>query len=144
MCIRDRLNPADSNKITRTWSGPGIQNGLFYPSIAGPGDHIITYTLTKDSCLYMDTAVFKVGMGSLTILNTKPVECAPPSQRQFNINMQLNTPNKPVSIYYSFAGGRTSVYPFVSADRFTLSASFGLIGDSITIDSVLDLSLIHI
>ena len=132
------LNPADSNKITRVWSGPGIQNGLFYPSLAGPGDHIITYTLTKDSCLYMDTAVFKVGMGSLTILNTKPVECAPPSQRQFNINMQLNTPNKPVSIYYSFAGGRTSVYPFVSADRFTLSASFGLIGDSITIDSVLD------
>ncbi len=132
------LNPADSNKLTRVWSGPGIVNGLFYPAIAGPGDHIVSYTLTKDSCVYMDTAVLKVGMGSLTILNTNPVECAPPSQRQFNINMQLNTPNKPVSIYYSFAGGRTSVYPFVSADRFTLSASFGLIGDSITIDSVLD------
>ncbi|MEP7267990.1 MAG: hypothetical protein ABI844_10220, partial [Saprospiraceae bacterium] len=75
------LNPADTGKITRIWNGPGIVNSVFYPSIAGPGNHLITYILTKDSCVYQDTAIFRVGSGSAVILNTKAVECAPPSQR---------------------------------------------------------------
>lgn len=122
----------------KTWSGPGIVRDTFFPSIAGPGNHKIIFKLvTKDSCNYADSTIFVVGTGSVIILNDKAVECAPPSQRQFNIRMQISTPNTPFNVYYSYAGGRSAVFPS-SAANFTLSASFGLIGDSITIDSIVD------
>lgn len=118
-------------------TGPGIIDGVFFPSIAGPGNHIIQYMMTRDSCSFMDTVVYRVGSGSVLILNEDAVECAPPSQQQFNIRMRIQTDNKPYLVYYSYEGNSSSVFQS-SADNFTLSALFGLIGDSITIDSVLD------
>lgn len=131
------LNPLDTVGLTRVWSGPGLINGVFDPSVAGPGNHIIRYTLTKDSCIYSDTTVIRVGSGSVIILNDKAIECAPPSQNQFQIRMQITTPNAPFTVHYSYAGGVSSVFQS-SSPNFTLSASFGLIGDSIRIDSILD------
>jgi hypothetical protein len=132
------LTPADLIGSTKVWSGSGIVRDTFFPAIAGPGNHKIIFKLvTKDSCTFADTSIFIVGTGSAIILNDKAVECAPPSQRQFNIRMQITTPNTPFNVYYSFAGGRSAVFPS-SAANFTLSASFGLIGDSITIDSIVD------
>jgi hypothetical protein len=32
-----------------TYSGTGISNGYFYPSVAGPGNHLITYTYTNSA-----------------------------------------------------------------------------------------------
>ena len=42
------------------YSGPGVENGIFYPSVAGLGDHVITYTYVDDntcinSCEYTIT-----------------------------------------------------------------------------------------
>ncbi len=33
--------------LSGTWSGTGVNTGIFYPAIAGPGSHIITYTYTN-------------------------------------------------------------------------------------------------
>ncbi len=44
-----------------TWSGTGVSGNIFNPSIAGPGDHIITYSITNGSgCNDSDTAIIKV------------------------------------------------------------------------------------
>lgn len=130
--------PPDTSGIKRVWIGNGIVRDTFFPSVAGPGIHTLRFFYTtKDSCTYVDSTKFQVGSGSVTILNTQSVECAPPSQKQFNIQMKVTTPNTPYNIYYSYSGGRSSIFPGSAMD-FTLSASFGLIGDSITIDSILD------
>lgn len=128
---------SDTTGYRSMWSGPGIIDGVFYPALAGPGNHIIQYTLTKDSCRFSDTAIYRVGSGSVLILNDKAVECAPPSQQQFNIRMRIQTDNLPYLVYYSYSGNNSSVFPS-SAENFTLSALFGLIGDSVRIDSVVD------
>ncbi|MGE4017685.1 MAG: gliding motility-associated C-terminal domain-containing protein [Cyclobacteriaceae bacterium] len=46
-----------------TWSGTGITNpatGAFDPAIAGPGSHLITYTLTIGACTSVDTETIQV------------------------------------------------------------------------------------
>ncbi|HNR42113.1 MAG TPA: PKD domain-containing protein [Bacteroidales bacterium] len=43
------------------WSGPGIVGNRFYPSVAGPGVHTITYNITSDSgCSNSDTETITV------------------------------------------------------------------------------------
>jgi hypothetical protein len=52
-----------------TYSGPGVNAGIFYPAIAGPGTHIITYTYTNAaSC----TAS---GLLSLVTVSSSPFAC---------------------------------------------------------------------
>ncbi len=130
------LSPGDTN-ITTSWTGPGMVGDVFSPSIAGPGNHIIQYTIVKDSCTYSDTAIIRVGSGSVIILNDKAVECAPPSQQQLDIRMIMNSLNTPYKVHYSYKGNVSSVFES-SSPNFTLSVSFGLIGDSIRIDSIVD------
>lgn len=44
-----------------TWSGPGISGDRFNPAAAGPGDHIIGYTIINGSgCSDSDTAIIRV------------------------------------------------------------------------------------
>lgn len=44
-----------------TWSGSGIRGNTFYPAIAGPGTHLIRYSITNgDGCSSTDTALIRV------------------------------------------------------------------------------------
>ncbi|MFN3343272.1 MAG: T9SS type B sorting domain-containing protein [Flavobacteriales bacterium] len=46
-----------------TWSGPGITNavtGQFSPAIAGPGNHVITYTVGTGSCADTETTTIQI------------------------------------------------------------------------------------
>lgn len=45
-----------------TWSGPGVDpvSGLFTPSSAGPGNHIITYQVTIGTCNDVDNIIIHV------------------------------------------------------------------------------------
>jgi Malectin domain/Putative Ig domain/Secretion system C-terminal sorting domain/Ig-like domain CHU_C associated len=52
-----------------TWSGSGITNaslGIFNPSIAGPGSHVISYTVTKGACISVDTETILVPDAKIT------------------------------------------------------------------------------
>lgn len=42
------------------WSGPGVTGNRFYPGIAGPGNHIISYNLVNPDCQDSDTAMVTV------------------------------------------------------------------------------------
>ncbi|MCK4638534.1 MAG: T9SS type A sorting domain-containing protein, partial [Bacteroidales bacterium] len=46
----------EGNPPGGTYSGNGVTNGYFYPSVAGLGTHIITYTFTDTTNLCSDTA----------------------------------------------------------------------------------------
>ena len=52
-----------------TYSGPGVSNGIFYPSVAGPGHHQITYTFTN-SALCSDA-----GNRMLDVRSPLPIIC---------------------------------------------------------------------
>ncbi len=129
--IRGASDPAS---YTRTWSGPGMVRDTFYPAQAGPGEHIITFTLTRDSCIFTDTVVFRVGGGSVQILNDQGTICNPADQDQFNIRMFIDAFDRPYDVHYTY-NGRPSAFPSGS-DTFTLSVRSGVI----RIDSVVDAS----
>ena len=43
------------------WSGPGISGNVFTPSIAGSGNHVITYTITDaHGCTDSDQIILTV------------------------------------------------------------------------------------
>jgi len=51
-----------------TYEGPGVQNGYFHPSVAGVGNHTITYTYTDPyGCVNSATQVF--GVDECTSIN---------------------------------------------------------------------------
>jgi uncharacterized protein (TIGR02145 family) len=52
-----------------TYSGPGVNNGYFYPSVAGPGNHLVTYTYTN-SALCTDA-----GCRMLDVRSAAPFSC---------------------------------------------------------------------
>jgi hypothetical protein len=43
-----------------TYSGPGVSGGMFDPSAAGTGSHIIIYTVNSGACSASDTAIYQV------------------------------------------------------------------------------------
>jgi len=44
-----------------TFSGPGVSaSGVFNPSVAGPGNHSVTYTVTQNGCTSTSTSVIQV------------------------------------------------------------------------------------
>ncbi|MCO6461942.1 MAG: choice-of-anchor L domain-containing protein [Saprospiraceae bacterium] len=46
LCSNDSPVTLNATPTPGVWSGPGITGGLFDPTSAGPGQHILTYTLT--------------------------------------------------------------------------------------------------
>lgn len=71
------------NPAGGVFSGPGVSGGLFYPEIAGSGDHQISYTwYNSDSCFNSDTAILQVlplpegifGPVEQICVNTMPVD----------------------------------------------------------------------
>jgi PKD repeat protein len=50
------------------WSGPGVSGDVFTPSIAGSGNHIISYTITdKNGCSDSDSTILTVATPDATI-----------------------------------------------------------------------------
>jgi hypothetical protein len=43
-----------------TWSGPGVVGSQFCPSVAGVGDHVVTYTYTVGDCVFTATGIMTV------------------------------------------------------------------------------------
>ena len=50
-----------------TFTGTGVSNGQFCPTIAGPGTHTITYTYTSNGCTF--TATTTVTVNSTPVLS---------------------------------------------------------------------------
>lgn len=78
-CARDTLFTLSTNVAGGTWSGMGITNpqtGLFRTTVAGPGRHVITYTLNT-ACGTQDTVSVVVRPVAVRILTGRvPLSCA--------------------------------------------------------------------
>ena len=71
-CQTDTEITLISADVGGIWSGDGITNstaGIFNPSIAMPGDHLITYDITNGECFASDTEIIHVDSNPNTILN---------------------------------------------------------------------------
>lgn len=56
-----QANVAGSNGTgTGIWSGVGVANGQFDPTVAGLGQHTVVYTFSESACAYKDSAVVNV------------------------------------------------------------------------------------
>jgi gliding motility-associated-like protein len=60
--VQLQLSISGSNQTgTGLWSGPGVnQNGMFNPSVAGPGLHSIDYRFTEEFCNYFANVQIRV------------------------------------------------------------------------------------
>jgi len=59
-----RLTAIDSGGV---WSGIGVIDNMFYPSIAGAGNHLITYNIEWDGCVNISNEVITVATPNATI-----------------------------------------------------------------------------
>ncbi len=74
-----------------TWSGNGIVNsstGLFHPTVAGAGDHIITYSIVNGTCSDSDTETIHVDV----LPNTTITPAGPFCENNPAINLTAATP----------------------------------------------------
>ena len=71
-CARDTTITLTANATGGRWTGPGITNpqtGTFRTSVAGPGRHVLAYTLSSGSpCGTQDTVSVVVGAVAVRIL----------------------------------------------------------------------------
>lgn len=94
------VNPAGGS-----FSGPGVDAaGFFYPSVAGPGTHTISYTYPKTGCR---TTVYQ----NIVVRATPPVSIA--SMGPFCIDAT------PITLNTGSPGGGTYSGPGVSGNTFT-------------------------
>ncbi|MCK9322147.1 MAG: hypothetical protein M0P32_09120, partial [Bacteroidales bacterium] len=71
-CSNEPITSLTAVDAGGVWSGTGIVNastGLFHPSIAGAGDHIITYAIVNGTCSDSDTETIHVDEFQSTIIS---------------------------------------------------------------------------
>jgi len=60
LCVNDPAVVLTAHDLGGVWSGSGVVGNIFYPSIAGVGDHLISYVLNNPACSDTDTAIIVV------------------------------------------------------------------------------------
>jgi len=60
LCVNSDPVTLTAHDLGGVWSGPGVVNDTFFPSLAGAGDHMISYTLNNPDCQDSDTAMIHV------------------------------------------------------------------------------------
>ncbi len=68
VCSTDPVITLQANDPGGVWSGTGVSGNLFYPAVAGSGNHLITYAITDaNGCSDMDSAILTVATPDATI-----------------------------------------------------------------------------
>lgn len=72
-CTSDAPHTLTSNTSGGIWTGPGVSNGVFSPSVVGDGTYTVNYTITSNGCSNSSSSTITVS-GSLdpTITSTGP------------------------------------------------------------------------
>jgi PKD repeat protein len=60
LCVDSPPVTLTAHDLGGVWSGPGVSGNTFDPSIAGPGDHVISYDLVNPDCQDSDTEIITV------------------------------------------------------------------------------------
>jgi gliding motility-associated-like protein len=106
-----------------TWTGTGITNastGTFDPATAGPGTHLITYTITG-LCGAVDTSLIMVSASPIISFTSDTTEGCEPTTIQFN-----STVNQPGGTYaWSFGDGNTANFANPS-NTYMLNGSYSV------------------
>ena len=96
-----------------TWSGTGVSaSGMFNPVTAGPGMHVITYSVTASGCTATATRTFMVTAPVVVTANMKHESCA--NNDDASIDMNVTGGHAPY--VYAWSNGATS------QDLFNLGA----------------------
>ena len=67
-CSTDPVIVLQANDPGGVWSGTGVSGNLFYPAVAGSGNHLITYSITDaNGCTDTDSAILTVATPDATI-----------------------------------------------------------------------------
>ena len=79
-CSGNQPSLLTGNPVGGVFSGPGISNDYFDPSVAGNGSHTITYTyIDGNSCISSASQTTTVGQGTAINLGVDQTFCAGPS-----------------------------------------------------------------
>jgi len=67
-CSTDPVIVLQAQDPGGVWSGTGVSGNIFYPAVAGSGNHLVTYSLTDASgCSDIDSAILTVATPDATI-----------------------------------------------------------------------------
>ncbi|MDG1440962.1 MAG: T9SS type A sorting domain-containing protein, partial [Flavobacteriales bacterium] len=76
LCIdANSLVLSNANPLGGTYSGNGVNNGIFYPDSSGIGNHLITYTGELNGCFLSDSQAITVNPLPLLSYNILPNLC---------------------------------------------------------------------
>lgn len=68
VCSTDPVITLQANDPGGVWSGTGVSGNLFYPAVAGSGNHLITYAITDaNGCSDDDSTILTVATPDATI-----------------------------------------------------------------------------
>jgi len=60
LCVDSPPVTLTAHDLGGVWSGPGVAADVFYPDVAGPGDHVISYYILNPDCQDSDTEIVTV------------------------------------------------------------------------------------
>ena len=60
LCVISPPVTLTAHDLGGLWSGPGVAGNIFYPDIAGPGDHVINYEIVNPDCMASDNETITV------------------------------------------------------------------------------------
>ena len=116
LCDNGELVALQSVDGGGSWSGTGVINGFFDPTIAGIGSHMITYTI-PGNCGDTDTMTIIV-TGVRAIINAIPLTGAPPLEVIFG-----NGSSSPATYFWDFGEGNTSNL-FEPVHNYTVNGNY--------------------
>ena len=113
ICLPSQPVALNANYQGGIFAGPGVQNGIFNPNLAGNGIHIITYSVT------LPNGTIKSTSKSINVISPPQLSISGPSfvcpNATVNLQVQTNSP-------FTWENGSTANPRSVSAGTFTATA----------------------
>lgn len=119
------------------WSGVGVTPFKFSPSLAGPGNHLVTVTYNDNGCIVSDSVILTVETpDTITISKQNATICEAISKNQFELLIKTQNVILPVKLFYTFDNNKLSEIS-ISSNNYTLEISKDIKFESLRIDSAL-------
>jgi len=92
ICVSNGLIDLDDNASPNngTWVGAGVSNGIFDPSIAGVGQHVVTYTIIQgNGCTATDSRVIQIFPDLVVDVGSDILTCTNGGVLNLNANVNV-------------------------------------------------------
>ncbi|WP_156152458.1 PKD domain-containing protein [Flammeovirga sp. OC4] len=131
-------------------NGEGPDHNIFYPSLAGIGDHVITYHITVGACVYTQTSTIRVYDGSQPFAEVSSEICETSADILIDMtdDAKVNVPDELIDNYI-FKGAvlinddGNEIVDYGTNTSFTFAAGDGLESDDVGTSKLITLKAVY-